>query len=188
MTLEEIYYIGQTIAVVAILGSLGAIWVQLRKDHALARADAQRELLADLNTIYNYLANNPDAVDAIRACIQDFDGAPYQAQVKFGYWVHRCVNLAQQAHHLREDELIDQEIYESALRVAVGYINTPGGRQHWQTIRLIYDSKIRAVLDEAQSSIQDGPKIWDVYPFWAPDAKALPAADAVNDAEPGSEK
>ena len=26
MTLEEIYYIGQTIAVVAILGSLGAIW------------------------------------------------------------------------------------------------------------------------------------------------------------------
>jgi len=44
MTLEEIYYIGQTIAVLAILGSLAAIYWQQRKAHALARAESQREI------------------------------------------------------------------------------------------------------------------------------------------------
>ncbi len=187
MTLEDIYYIGQTIAVVAILGSLGAIWVQLRKDHALARANAQQELMRGLNTLYDYLATHPDAVDSIRVCFQDYDGAPSDQQVHFGYLVHRGVNMAQQAHHLREDKLIEQELYESALGVAVAYLNTPGGRQHWQTIRLLYDGKIRAVLDEAQASEQDGPMIWDVYPFFAPDAKALPSPDSEK-AETGSER
>jgi len=36
MTLEEIYYIGQTIAVVAILGSLGAIYWQQRQANRIA--------------------------------------------------------------------------------------------------------------------------------------------------------
>lgn len=42
MTLETIYYIGQTVAVGAILASLVAIYIQQRKDHAFAQAESQR--------------------------------------------------------------------------------------------------------------------------------------------------
>ena len=35
MTLEDIYYISQIVAVVAILGSLVAIWFQMRQNHAI---------------------------------------------------------------------------------------------------------------------------------------------------------
>ncbi|MCR9271208.1 MAG: hypothetical protein NXH72_14540 [Hyphomonadaceae bacterium] len=43
MTLEAIYYIGQTVAVVAILASLGAIWLQMRQGHKIARAEASNQ-------------------------------------------------------------------------------------------------------------------------------------------------
>ncbi|MEM7702594.1 MAG: hypothetical protein AAF251_11705 [Pseudomonadota bacterium] len=173
VTLEEIYYIGQTIAVVAILGSLGAIWVQMRKDHALARAEREQELMGGLNTLYDYLANDKEAVDSIRACFQDYDGAPYDQQVKFGYLVHRGVNLAQQAYYLRRGNLYDPVLYESAFGLALMYLNTPGGRQHWRTIRLVYDDHIRTALDEALAASQEGPKIWDIYPFFAGDLESL---------------
>lgn len=183
MTLEDIYFISQTIAVVAILGSLGAIWVQLRKDHALARAKAQQELLAGLNTLYDYLANHPDAVDSIRACFQEFDSAPSHQQVQFGYLVHRGVNLAQQAVRLLRDKLIDQDLFDVCAGLALAYLNTPGGRQHWKTIRLMYDVNVRAVLDEALARQSDGPMIWDVYPFFASHASARTADHAEQEPE-----
>lgn len=43
MTLEAIYYIGQTVAVVAILASLGAIWLQMRQGHMIARAEVSNQ-------------------------------------------------------------------------------------------------------------------------------------------------
>ena len=47
MTLENIYYIGQTIAVVAILASLGAIWIQLRHANKLAKLETTRAIWMD---------------------------------------------------------------------------------------------------------------------------------------------
>ena len=47
MTLEEIYYIGQTIAVVAILASLGAIWFQMRQANKLAKLETTRAIWMD---------------------------------------------------------------------------------------------------------------------------------------------
>lgn len=43
MTLEAIYYIGQTVAVVAILASLGAIWLQMRQGQRIARAELSNQ-------------------------------------------------------------------------------------------------------------------------------------------------
>ncbi len=47
MTLEDIYYIGQTIAAVAILASLGAISVQLRQANRLAKLETSRAVWFD---------------------------------------------------------------------------------------------------------------------------------------------
>ena len=53
MTLETVYYITQIIAVGAILASLVAIYIQQRKDHILARADSQREVLQLNSNIFD---------------------------------------------------------------------------------------------------------------------------------------
>ena len=47
MTLENIYYIGQTIAVVAILASLAAIWIQMRQANRLAKLETSRAIWMD---------------------------------------------------------------------------------------------------------------------------------------------
>ncbi len=47
MTLENIYYIGQTVAVIAILASLGAIWIQMRQANRLAKLESTRAIWSE---------------------------------------------------------------------------------------------------------------------------------------------
>ena len=66
MTLETIYYITQIIAVGAILASLVAIYIQQRKDHVLARAEHQRQILAEVPRYTELAATDPAALQSIR--------------------------------------------------------------------------------------------------------------------------
>lgn len=76
MTLEEIYYIGQTIAVVAILASLVAIYWQQRQANRIARTQ-------NLSLVCNYLGTlrafmeNEDLAEIFRKVM--FEDAPLSA-------------------------------------------------------------------------------------------------------------
>ena len=59
MTLEEIYYIGQTVAVVAILVSLIAIWLQQRQTNKIARADMTERVLNKLFSAMEVMTTDP---------------------------------------------------------------------------------------------------------------------------------
>ena len=75
MTLETVYYITQIIAVGAILASLVAIYIQQRKDHALAKAENQREILMQVERLTAPPTAHPKALENIRACVMDYEGA-----------------------------------------------------------------------------------------------------------------
>ena len=59
MSLESIYYIGQTIAVIAILGSLIAIWIQQMQTNRIARADMTERALGRFHTNLQVMATDP---------------------------------------------------------------------------------------------------------------------------------
>ncbi|MEL6827738.1 MAG: hypothetical protein AAFN91_15935 [Pseudomonadota bacterium] len=178
MTLETIYYITQIIAVGAILASLGAIYIQLRKDHALARSERQQEILNVTNSVYEYLACQSGVVKSVRLCFQDYERASPEAQVEFGYLIHRGLNLAQQAAYMRDDKLIEDNLYSSAFGLVLMYLNTPGGREYWKRVRLSYTENMRTAIDTALKTPKDIAPIWDVYPFFLPEEATSIASES----------
>ncbi len=74
MTLENIYYIGQTIAVVAILASLGAIWIQLRQSNRLAKLETTRSIWMDAGErVYSHVDDDEKAEFLQRALFSQDD-------------------------------------------------------------------------------------------------------------------
>lgn len=65
MTLEEIYYIGQTIAVVAIIGSLVAVLVQMRLTNRLLRNQAKRDQIDSIKSISEAFYRTPGLADMV---------------------------------------------------------------------------------------------------------------------------
>lgn len=163
MTLEEIYYIGQTVAVLAILGSLGAIWVQLRKDHALARAEHQREILTAITQVTNFLATDADAVDSVRACCEDYVDATARQQAQFFYVVHTHINIAEKALYMGRDRLINKASFDGMKGAALAYLVTPGGRQLWDELKGAVGANIR---DELDRSLHDDLQVTEISDFY----------------------
>ena len=60
MTLEDIYYVGQTLAGAAILISLVAIWLQQRQTNQIARADMTERVLSKFFSAMRLMAEDRD--------------------------------------------------------------------------------------------------------------------------------
>ena len=63
MSLESLYYIGQTVAVVAIIGTLVALIVQMRRADRLARAEITRSVATESTYLKQALFSSPEAAD-----------------------------------------------------------------------------------------------------------------------------
>ncbi|MEM7702595.1 MAG: hypothetical protein AAF251_11710 [Pseudomonadota bacterium] len=160
MTLEQIYYIGQTIAALAILGSLIAIYWQQRKTHALERAASQREILASVKELSGFPATDPTALESIRVCFQDYSGATPFQQAQFAHAAIMAVNIAEKALYMKRDDLFDHNSADSFVEVALAYIATPGGRQWWANVGHMFGAIVR---DEIEHNLKERD---DIVPLW----------------------
>ena len=170
MTLEDIYYIGQTVAVLAILASLGAIWVQLRKDHALARANAQQELLQHNASHFDILVEQPSVLTSVQQCVVEYDDAPSRQKTEFVAYLHKQVAVAEAAVFLAQDELIAPSSLEKLLAYPSLLLGTPGGQQNWAAGRMAYGADIVAALEDyMRDHPTDLETLYAVAPFLVPD-------------------
>lgn len=175
MTLENIYYITQIIAVGAILASLVAINIQQRKDHALARAEHQRQILTEVPRYFELAATNPAALKSIRRCYRDFEGASPQDQAAFAQHMHTGITLAETAFYMRKDKLLNDAMFVGFENAALINLVTPGGKQYWQRARLAVGADIREALDKALNERTDIRPVWEFFPMYAPDPE-MPAS------------
>jgi len=162
VTLEEIYYIGQTIAAVAILGSLVAIYWQQRKTHALERAASQRDILNGVKELSGFPATDPTALESIRACLQDYSGATPSQQAQYAHAAVMAVNIAEKALYMRREELADDLSTDSFVNLALAYIATPGGQQWWASAKHAFGAIVR---DEIERNLNERD---DIVPLWVP--------------------
>lgn len=181
MSLETIYYIGQTIAVIAILASLVAIYIQQRKDHALARAEHQRQILSEVPRYFELAATNPAILQSLRKCFVNYDGASPQDQAAFVHFMHTAVNIAETALYMRKDKLINEASYAGFEGAALSSLVTPGGKQYWQRARLAIGADIRDALDKALMERTDIPSAWEFFPQFAPDEVQASISDEKDD-------
>ena len=148
MTLEEIYYIGQTVAVVAILGSLGAIWVQLRKDHALATAECTRDILKQTSQLFDDLLASPTGLESLEVCSANYRGASIRQKSEFAQWMVKHIMLAEQANFMLTDRLIDYNSHHKLIALSALYLGTPGGREYWEDSKVAFGDSVVTAIDK----------------------------------------
>jgi hypothetical protein len=132
MTLEEIYYISQIIAVVAILGSLVAIYFQLRQNHAQELANAQRDILNQSREWWMLGVENEEMFETISAGLQDFHNLNRFQKARFHAWAANLQQIVTGVYFQHRFKLINPSSHEGFMRAFLSILNTPGGREWWQ--------------------------------------------------------
>ncbi|KJS37032.1 MAG: hypothetical protein VR74_10335 [Hyphomonas sp. BRH_c22] len=131
MNLETIYYIGQTIAVIAILGSLIAIWVQQQQTNRIARADMTERMLGKFHTNIQVMVNDPHLAlqyaNLVRGEIPK-DEAVSQRLIWFFTLV---VQTHYSSYFLQRDHLSDERVAEPLDRTLALHLKLPLFAAEW---------------------------------------------------------
>ena len=83
MTLEEIFWLSQTIAAVAIVGSLLFVAMEVRSSNQVSRHWIVEELLADYRDMRMGMASNADVARAWLSGLHDFAALDPLDKVRF---------------------------------------------------------------------------------------------------------
>jgi hypothetical protein len=179
MTLEEIYYISQIVAVIAILGSLVAIYFQMRQNHAQELANAQRDILNQSRDWWMLGVENEEMFKTICAGLQDFNGlTPFQ-QARFHAWAANLQQIVTGVHFQHRSKLINPSSHEGFMRAYLSILNTPGGRAWWGISGKIGNQELTTYLNKRLAAEAATLPLWtDIVPHFrlppAPSEAAKP--------------
>lgn len=135
MTLENIYYISQTIAVFAILGSLAAIYFQQRQANKIARRDISQRVSSSYGDSVRELMVNPELAATFRKVMfEQAELSPLEATQILTYF-----NLTVAAHHdaylAYREGLVDARMMEGLDRNTASYLTAPTFEREWRRIQ-----------------------------------------------------
>lgn len=135
MTLEQVYYIGQTIAVLAILGSLLAIFWQQRHTNKIARVQNAAELSAAYTASLRDIMNSAELTAIFRKVMFDNGSlTPVEATRILLYF-----NLMLGEHHrvwrAFENGLFDKETFDVTVANTGWYLTKPIFKTEWERCR-----------------------------------------------------
>lgn len=152
MTLENVYYIGQTIAVVAILGTLIILIVQLRQANKLARNAANREQIASMHAATRLFIDNPDIADLWIRGNKDVLGLTEAERLRYASLRLSLWRLWEALYTQHRDGLVDEDLWEAHLVQARMALNEPGAKAVWAIAKPTFTKNFQAFFDNLLAS------------------------------------
>lgn len=157
MTLENIYYVGQTIAVVALVVSLVFVGVQIRQNTRATRAASHNTVSDSLNEINRMFAENAELTKIWLRGNGDRRSLTAEDRWRFDCvlraYMHVCETMFVQAGLGAGDKGI-MFAEEGGIRTV---LSSPGSREWWAENPYGFCAAFRAYVEKLAASAKGGP-------------------------------
>jgi hypothetical protein len=132
MTLEDVYYISQSVSVLAILVSLIFVIRQLRQSQKMERAAAQRDLLLRVSEWTRMVNQDSDGTyDRFLRGLREYDTAYALTQMVIDKALSEFVFIAESALNMHRDGFFSDGTWAGIDGGVLALIRTLGGQQWW---------------------------------------------------------
>lgn len=155
MTLEEIYYIGQTIAVVVIVLTLFAILWQGWQTNRIARSDMTRASWIETGQTHYSLVDSPEKADFMQRALFGEAALTEAEKLRFGNLMGLAIGTHEGAFMLLQRGLIEHAAYQRSEGITRLYMQSPRVRKWWRARReYSYDPKFGALIDKLAEELE----------------------------------
>lgn len=171
MTLETLYYLSQIIAVLAILGSLIFVGIQIRQNtkqaeesERVARGEVLQNIAEGLRQhslvmleypeVYQCFVNHTDPADISEA-----------NRLRIATYCFATLQVIHNMYFQHRKGLLDDQTYQSYLPFLVSLLRTPVGQHYWAARRVMFDAKFALMMDQQFSQADPlAPAVQDSNP------------------------
>lgn len=169
MTLEEIYYVSQIVAVVAILGSLIAIYFQMRQNHAIERGNAQRDILNQTREWWMQCVEDEATFETIVAGLHDFAELDRYRKARFNAVLFNLQHIVEGVFFQHRSKLINVTSHDGYMMAYLALMNTPGGRVWRQGASKVGNAELCSYLTKRLTAESATLPLWtDLLPYFKP--------------------
>ena len=139
MTLENIYYIGQTLAVIVIIATLIALLIQTRQTNALARAETSRATMLQLTSGQYSLFETPEKAAFLYKAMRTSKKLTAEEKERFGFTLSLVFGNAEIAFNMDQTGLMGgTDLNRGADTLRGVYLSSPRVRKWWSNARMFY--------------------------------------------------
>lgn len=139
MSLETIYYIGQTIAVIVIIATLVALLFQTRQTNKLALIETSRNNTLTFITEQQRLFGTPEDAAFMHKAMFTSERLSDDEKVRFGFSMALLFGLIETAQLTHQTGLFRETDYNRAVdTLRLVYLRSPRARKWWASSRVNY--------------------------------------------------
>lgn len=162
MSLEAIYYISQIIAVLAILGSLIFVGVQIRQNTKQAKAAAAQSVYENYAGWYMYAGEDVERAKVWVKGFKGLDSLSDEENAVFMATFMAQFAYVQSAFYLWQDGSLKDEIWRTMEATLTTVLTNPGGKTFWQRRRFSFTPAFVAHIEAnvINRSLPDGMRPW----------------------------
>lgn len=162
MTLEALYYISQIVAVLAILGSLIFVGVQIQQNTKQAKAAAAQAVYENYAGWYMYAGESLERARIGIKALKDPDSLSDEENAIYMGTFMAQFSYVQSAFYLWQDGSLKEDIWHSMEATLATVFNTPGGRTFWKRRRFSFTDAFAAHIEAnvMNRPLPDGMRPW----------------------------
>lgn len=135
MTLEEISYIGQAVAAVAVLVSLAAVYGQLQQTNKIARAELTHSVWLGAGQIQPTLFDTPEKAELMHRALYGTGPLSAAERLRMDVVLGTMMGLHEAAFVLRQRGLIEPSIYNTFEATMRLYTRSAIVQEWWSRFR-----------------------------------------------------
>lgn len=148
MTLENIYYIGQTVAVIAILGSLIALIFQLREQRRESRLAAMHNLSVEYRKIMDPMTEVPGFARLwAKSLSVGLHGLERDEFLIVGGFIQNMLRCFEEFMIQQENGRLNNDIWPAISKHLAQIISTKAFEDYWDIRSEIYTDRFRHFVD-----------------------------------------
>jgi hypothetical protein len=124
--------LGEIIAAVATVATLGYLALQIRQNTRATRAASVQDAGAGLVNAVSLMSQNPQNADVVHRGLFSYDDLSESERTHFGFMISVAYSHFDAMYWAHRSGTLPPQIWEREQSLLRFYLSTPGGRRAWQ--------------------------------------------------------
>ncbi|HBS30949.1 MAG TPA: hypothetical protein DEA40_04300 [Parvularcula sp.] len=147
MTLEEIYYVGQTIAVVALLISILFVGYQIRQNTKALKATSHHAITDSFNQINALIISDPKVARLWRLGMAGSADLSEDETTSFGLLALAYMRVFETLYYQHGNGTMERKLFEAELNTLKWAVTNPGIRAWWSANPISLSAEYRDFIN-----------------------------------------
>jgi hypothetical protein len=152
MTLESMFYLSQTVAAFAIVGSLLFVGMEVRNSNRESRHRTIEEMIQNYRDTRSAVILNPEVAANWIAGLHNFSALTPVDKVRFLVHATNFFSTHESVFLHYRDGRMDRELYEPQQRYLTEFFGYPGLKAAWDSRRNYFHSAFREMVDKGMTA------------------------------------